>query len=170
MQAHQDLVIESAYAEHRATLVRNLSFRFRDPEAAEDLAQEAFLRLAREVEAGRVPDNVGAWLYRVAMNLALSEARRAKVATRHEQTLPRPAAPDSPEQIVIEGELTAAVGAVLAQLSAHERHALLLAANGVGGMEIATWLGRTPAATRTLMCRARAKIRERMQLARLAPI
>lgn len=170
MLSHQDLVIESAYAEHRSKLVRNLTFRTRDPEAAEDLAQESFLRLAREIEVGRTPDNVGAWLYRVGMNLAVSEARRAKVATRHEPALPRPAQPDSPEQIVLEGELSAAVCDVLAQLATHERHALVLAAHGVGGIEIARALGRTPAATRTLLCRARAKIRERMLLANLAPI
>lgn len=170
MQAHQELVIESAYVEHRAKLVRNLTFRTRDPEAAEDLAQESFLRLARQVEVGRMPDNVGAWLYRVGMNLAISEARRAKVATQHEPALPRPDAPDSPEQIVLAGELSAAVSDVLAQLSTHERHALVLAAHRVGGIEIAGELGRTPAATRTLLCRARAKIRERMFLANLAPI
>ncbi len=38
--------------------------------------QESFLRLFKEVEAGRTPDNVRAWLYRVGSNLAISRGRR----------------------------------------------------------------------------------------------
>ena len=46
------------------------------PGVAEDLLQEAFLRLTREVRADRTPDNVRAWLYRVGANLAVSRGRR----------------------------------------------------------------------------------------------
>ncbi len=169
MQAFQDLLIEAAFIEHRAPLVRHLTFLTRDRDAAEELAQESFLRLAREVDAGRTPENVPAWLHRVGANLATSQARRMQVATRRESELPRPSEPANPERVVVEGELAAAVGAVMGQLSVPERRALLLAATGVGGVEIASSLGRTPGATRTLLCRARAKIRERIRLAGLAP-
>ena len=37
----------------------------RDGAAAEDIVQEAFLRLVRESRSGRFPDNARAWLYRV---------------------------------------------------------------------------------------------------------
>jgi DNA-directed RNA polymerase specialized sigma24 family protein len=40
-----------------------------------------------------------------------------------------------------------------------ERTALLMAAQGVSGIEIADYLGRSPAATRTMMCRARLRLR-----------
>ena len=54
----------------------------RDEVAAEDLVQETFLRLTAEVRQGRVPDNVRAWLYRVASNLAISRGRRVATALR----------------------------------------------------------------------------------------
>ena len=40
-----------------------------------------------------------------------------------------------------------------------ERIALLMAAQGLSGIEIADYLGRSPAATRTMMCRARLRLR-----------
>lgn len=169
MQAYNEVLVETAFIEHRSSLVRRLTALCRDPEAAQDIAQEAFLRLARELEAGRGPDNPGAWLHRVGANLATSQARRAQVATRHEAELPKPAEPASPERIVVESELAEAVGAVMEELSTPERRALVLAANGVGGVDIAASIGRTPGATRTLLCRARAKIRERMRVTGFAP-
>jgi RNA polymerase sigma-70 factor (ECF subfamily) len=168
MQAYAERLVEAAFTEHRASLVRRLTAVTRNADVAEDLAQEAFLRLAREIEAGRLPDDVGAWLRRVGTNLAMSRGRHLQVVDRRAGALPRPAEPDSPEHAVVEGELTAAVGAVLAQMSRAERHALALAANGYGGIEIAASLGRTPGATRTLLCRARAKIRERVEIAGFA--
>lgn len=45
-------------------------------EAAQDIASEALRRLLEEFRAGRAPDHLGAWLYRVAFNLAVDQHRR----------------------------------------------------------------------------------------------
>lgn len=168
MQAYAGQLVEAAYTEHRAALVRHLTALCRDADAAEDLAQEAFLRLARETEAGRAPDDVAAWLHRVGSNLVMSRGRHLQVVDRREGDLPRPSEPAGPEHIVLAGELTMAVGVVLAQMSGAERQALALAANGFHGSEIARSIGRSPGATRTLLCRARAKIRAQLQQAGFA--
>ena len=165
MHADPEACVESAFREHRQGLVRYLTWLTHDAEAAQDLAQEAFLRLAREFEAGRTPDRVDAWLRRVASNLATSQARHAQVASRHEAALVRRVEPRSPESIVVSGELAAQVDALVGALSANERHAVLLAAHGVSGVDIASAVGRSPAATRTLLCRARAKLRQGMHSA-----
>lgn len=170
MQVNAGQHVEAAFIEHGAAVVRHLTALTRDASAAEDLAQEAFLRLAREIEAGRVPDDAAAWLHRVGTNLAMSRGRHLQVVDRRAGFLPRPSAPDGPEQIVVQGELAEAVALVLAQMSGTERRALTLAANGYRGAEIAASLGRTTGATRTLLCRARAKARDRMQLAGFAGI
>lgn len=169
MQSWADHTVEAAFIDHRPGLVRYLTWLTHDGEIAEDLAQDAFLRLARELETGRQPDNVAAWLRRVAGNLATSRARRVQVATRHAAELARPAEPRSPESIVVGGELAAHVDALVGELSVTERRAVVLAAHGVAGADIAAAVGRTPAATRTLLCRARAKLREGMQRAGYAP-
>lgn len=162
-------VIEAAYTEHRAALERHLTVVCRDPEAARDLAQEAYIRLVREVEAGRSPRNIGAWLHRVGANLAASRGRHLAVVDRHDFLVARPAEEANPEHVVVEAELAADVARVLGELSRRERHALVLAAYGYGNAEIATSIGKTPGATRTMLCRARSKIRDRMQVMGLAP-
>jgi RNA polymerase sigma-70 factor (ECF subfamily) len=159
MQAYAGFLVEAAYSEHRAALVRHLTQVTRDGEVAQDLAQEAFIRLAREVDAGRAPDDTAAWLHRVGLNLATSRGRHLQVVERRADRIPRPAVPESPDDVAIAGELGAAIALALAQLSGAERHALALAAHGFEGHEIASSIGRTPGATRTLLCRARAKVR-----------
>jgi len=170
MQAWTGHLVEVAYTEHRPMLVRYLSQVTRDSETAQDLAQDAFLRLAFEIQAGRLPNDTGAWLRRVGSNLAMSRGRHLQVVDRHAGNLPRPSEPVSPEEIVVQGELAAAVGGVMAQLSGTERRALALAANGYGPSEIAASVGRSAGATRTLLCRARSKIRDQVRLAGFAGV
>src|SRR5262249_28528500 len=64
-----DDFVSAAFRAHRDELFTFLARTTRDDDEAEDLVQETFLRLAREARAGRVPDQVRAWLYRVASNL-----------------------------------------------------------------------------------------------------
>lgn len=168
MQRSQDL-LEAAWAAHNARLVRRLTALTRNPDVAEDLAQEAFLRLAREIEAGRVPADAGAWLHRVAFNLAASRGRHLTVVDRHAGRLRPPDAPATPEAIAIESERAGVLQAALAELSRADREALLLAAHGYRGSEIAASIGRTPGATRTLLCRARGKMRGLLEGAGFSP-
>ena len=157
-----DQIVEQAYETHLGPLQRRLTAVTRDPAAAEDLAQEAFVRLVVEVRAGRMPDQPGAWLYRVAQNLATSRGRRLSVAARNGDRLARPADPRSPEATLIEAEDGQALHKALDELGATDRRALLLSAHGYRGQEIARALGRSDGATRTLLCRARTKVRERL--------
>jgi RNA polymerase sigma-70 factor (ECF subfamily) len=136
----------------------------RDPEAAADVTQEAFLRLMREVSERERPENVRAWLYRVATNLVVNRARRATVADRWRRIVAGPErVVDSPERSLLDRERDATVRAALAEMSKDARTGLLLAANGFSGREIADALGRTELATRSLLCRARTQLRGRLE-------
>lgn len=159
MLAAQELVIDHEYRSGHDALVRRLAALTRDREEATDLAHEAFLRLTREVAEGRTPTSPAAWLYRVGSNLALSRGRRIAVADRRASDLPIPPAPPAPEQLVVNAELGRALRIELARLSPPERRAVLLAAEGYPPAEIAAVIGRTPGATRTMLCRARTKLR-----------
>ena len=132
----------------------------RDPEAAADLVQEAFLRLIGEVQAGRAPESARAWLYRVVANLATSRGRRASVAARWQSRVARRDHHEAPEARFLEEEASREVQELLEGVSKDERTALLLSAHGFAGAEIAAVLGRTHLATRALLCRARARLRD----------
>src|SRR2546428_11441139 len=84
-----DTSIEEAYQQHRGPVYGQLLAITRAPAAAEDLCQEAFLRLTREGRAGRMPDNIGAWLHRVAANLATSRGRRSRTVAGRRDHPPR---------------------------------------------------------------------------------
>jgi RNA polymerase sigma-70 factor (ECF subfamily) len=159
LEAHS---IEQEYLEHHASLVRRLTAICRDAAAAEDLAQEAFLRLTREMAAGRGPDDVPAWLYRVGANLATSRGRRLAVAERHRAGLVGPAMDEDPAVDVLQDELRAALRTALAELPATDRQAVLLAAHGYRGPEIARLVHRSPGATRMLLWRARSRLRDHL--------
>jgi RNA polymerase sigma factor (sigma-70 family) len=72
--------ILEAYLENEVALKRYLSRFIRSREAADDLAQEAFLR-AFAAECGQMIEAPKAFLFKVAKNLALNElARQSSVA------------------------------------------------------------------------------------------
>ena len=152
----------AAFSDHWA-MIRGTALRStRDPDVAADVAQEAFLRLVAEANAGRFPNNVGAWLYRTSANLVVSRARRVAVARRFEAALVRREQPAEPPAIVSMRERTNELAVALSGLSAAERMALMLAAEGATGEEMTARVGRTAGATRTLLCRARKRLRSRL--------
>ena len=152
-------LLDDLYREHAARLTRWITGMTRDQAAAEDLVGEAFLRLARELAAGRRPDNPPAWVAQVARHLAISRARRASTAARLAPCLVDRGVGEDPATATLASERAAAVRTVLDSLPPAERLAIVLAAEGVRGPEIADRLGRTPLATRALLCRARRRMR-----------
>jgi RNA polymerase sigma-70 factor (ECF subfamily) len=154
--------IAEAYDLHQRELFTFALRCSRDREIAEDLVHEAFLRLIVEFEAGREPDNVRAWLYRVTANLNISRARRAAVAHKQAGELASRETAPGPEPLFLDHERRSDIDAALAELVPDARTALLMAANGFSGMEIAEAIGRTGIATRAMMCRARLQLRQRL--------
>ena len=63
---------------------------------------------------------------------------------------------------IIRGETRREVWAALATLPVDARTALMLAAHGFSGREVAAALGRSELATRSLICRARLRLREQV--------
>ncbi|HEX5826172.1 MAG TPA: RNA polymerase sigma factor [Candidatus Limnocylindrales bacterium] len=164
-----DSVVVAAWADHHEELFAFLVRTTRDAEVAEDLLQEAFLRLTREIRAGRAPDNVRAWLYRVGTNLAVSRGRRISAAMRglvRVRAAQGPAWTDrTPETSFLQHEAHDALVHALAELGPDARAAVLLSSEGFSGAEIAAAIGRTEAATRTLLCRTRVQVRRRLETA-----
>jgi RNA polymerase sigma-70 factor, ECF subfamily len=152
-------VVMRAFEEHAGKLT---SFAFgmtRDRDVADDLVQETFLRLVKELAADRPPENIPAWLFRVCANLATSRGRRVTVARRFLSSV-RSLPDEAPADVeTLRRETNASLYAGLATVPADARAALLMAAQGFSGREIAEAIGRSEMATRTMMFRAREKLR-----------
>jgi RNA polymerase sigma-70 factor (ECF subfamily) len=131
----------------------------RDDDLAADLVHEAFLRLVREVQADRTPDRIGAWLFRVVRNLAISDIRRRKSLEKACAYLKVEDAADAPEMTALEREREGWLRAAFSRLNADQRTALHFAASGLTGREAARAMGRSECATRAMLWRARNRLR-----------
>jgi len=131
----------------REPLYRYLVVTFGRPSDAEDVAQEAFVQLYRELQAGRAVENVRAWLFRVAHNLALNRISHDRflepleAAPWDELCAEREDAAPDPEQRVIEEERWREFQVGVRQLSPQQRQCLLLRVEGLRYREIAEIMG-----------------------------
>ena len=97
---------------------------------AEDLAQEAFIKILDRLDSFRGDKPVETWLYRVTVNHCLDYLRRNPAKRRH---LPLESAPEAPtddeasaESALLASELQSAVAAALATLPEKYRIVYLL--------------------------------------------
>lgn len=164
-----ELELSELYLQHRGEILAFLLPMTRDSDAAEDILQEAFIRLIREARADRMPDNVRAWLYRVAANLAISRGRRMATWFRIVPRLLERGEPPRPETEFLRREQDEELHAALGRLQPDGRAALLLAAQGFSGHEIAALIGKSETATRTLLYRSRIELRRLAEAAEVQP-
>ncbi|GAA3682055.1 hypothetical protein GCM10022224_052990 [Nonomuraea antimicrobica] len=122
--------------------------RTRDPHLAEDLAQETFIKATRALLGWR-GENPGAWLLAIARNVLIDHVRR----TRRELPLPDPEELAVPAFDVSAVEVREALDRVPEQ---HRRLLTLVYLEGFSLVEVAAMTGRTTAAVKTAIWRARA--------------
>jgi RNA polymerase sigma-70 factor (ECF subfamily) len=151
--------VTTAFELYHGRIVGTLVHVTRDRDLAEDLAAEAFARLARAAAEGRVPDDPCAWLHRVALNLVVDNARRTHVARAFAPRLVDAATPVGPEEAAIEHDDAARLRSALQALPAEHQAALVMAAEGWTSREIGDRLGRTDVGVRTILSRARRALR-----------
>lgn len=168
VEARDDSAVCEAWDAYHGEVFAFLLGYTRDAAAAEDLVQDTFLRLVREVRSGHGPQQVRPWLYQVAANLAVSRSRRVLSARRWFERIGVPshdatAAERSPEDLLVRQEQAGELDQALSRLRPEARTALLLASAGFSGREIAGLISHSEDATRTLMCRARLQLRHSLE-------
>ena len=133
-------------------LVRFLRARLGDADEAEDIAQEAFVRLLR-----CQPEHPKAWLFAVANNLASDQARVTKGRARHLALLSadiREHQDPGPEQMLLQTDEVERVHRALASLTERDRTLLLLHHEGFRYRDIAYQLGLAAGSIGSLLTRA----------------
>lgn len=129
-------------------------------EEAQDIAQEAFLRLYRNLNKLQSEDQVRPWLSRVTVNLAL-DLRKGSVCVTALGDKDVAAATPDPEAAVLQWEREKLVAQALDTLPAKERAAIVLRdVEGLSTREVAGILGSSEATVRSQICVARMKLKK----------
>ena len=119
-----DALVALLFREEAPSLVRLARFFVDDRTAAEDVVQEAFIRLARSAHRIRERDRAAAYLRSIVLNLARDHNRRGLVSMRH-----RPPADPTPvsveEEVVVRAEQQQVIQA-LRELPRRQRDCLVL--------------------------------------------
>jgi RNA polymerase sigma factor (sigma-70 family) len=151
---------EEAYRSFHAQVVRQLTYLLGERTAAEDIAQETFLKLYTVPPPTR--QNIGGWLHQVGARLALNYLRSEKRRQRRELQAGAPADPRviPLEEAIWRQETVRAVRRVLDQLPAREGLALLLRHAGFAYQELAGILDVAPGSVGTLLARAQRQFLE----------
>ena len=142
-------LVAATYDRHQRELFSFALRASRDSHAAEDLIEDAFGRLIEESRSEQLPVNVRAWLYRTVAEAVIAGGRPVA-----------PTVGSVDPDLDHDPDLDRALG----ELAANERTALLLAAAGFSGIEIAEALGKSPSGMRTAMARSRLSLRRGLEM------
>ncbi len=127
----------------RAPVFRYLLRKTHDTGRAEELTQEAFLRLCRHLQEGRTLENPKAWLFTVANNLAIDAKRNdSNIADLDEHTWKeieesRSGTQVDPEKLMLQDERLDRLHIAVLNLTTLQRDCLHLRAEGLRYREIA---------------------------------
>ncbi|MGD9854225.1 MAG: RNA polymerase sigma factor [Planctomycetaceae bacterium] len=140
-------------------LIRVIQRFIRDPDIAEDLAQETFLRVYERLEQFDASRRFGPWLFRIGVNLTLDHLRRKKrrgwlglFSEQRQERWPDPGVEDPRQAIDLHQE----VRSVVEELPEKYRTVLVLRdLENFSTSEIAAILDRTEATIRWRLAEAR---------------
>jgi RNA polymerase sigma-70 factor (ECF subfamily) len=159
-----------AYDQSVLRLAMNL---LRSPEDAQDVYQEAFLRVYRNLNSFRFDCSFHTWLYRIVTNLCLDQMRKRKVRKEESaqvegtdgpvdrlDTLQEARAEGDPMRNLFSGQLRERIQKALGELTARERMVFELRHyQGLRLRNIGEILGTTEEAAKNCLFRATQKMR-----------
>jgi RNA polymerase sigma-70 factor (ECF subfamily) len=145
----------------------------RSPEDAQDVYQEAFLRVYRNLNSFRFDCSFHTWLYRIVTNLCLDHMRKRKVRREESSqvegldgpvdrmdTFQESRADGDPQRSLFSGELRQGIKKALSELTARERMVFELRHyQGMKLRDIGETLGTTEEAAKNCLFRATQKMR-----------
>ena len=154
-------VLAPRYAVRAASLARRVSGR---PADAEDIVQEALLRVWINAPRWRPEAAFRTWFYRIVFNLALNRKRRAPFSPL--EAVGDPVDPAlRADAALLRAEQGRRIAAAIAALPARQRSAIALTYDEeLSNAEAAQVLGTSVSAFETLLVRARRSLRAKLDL------
>jgi RNA polymerase sigma-70 factor, ECF subfamily len=176
VKAGEQSAFDYLVQKYRRPIVSFMYRMARNSAAAEDLAQEVFLRVYRSRETYEPSAKFTTWLYRIATNLAVNHARD----TRHERpevqisldepdddtgtTLELPDGTLNAEQMMVRRERMLAIRRKVEALPEQQRLAVIMHKyQQMDYKQIADVLKKSESATKSLLFRAYETLREQLK-------
>jgi len=158
------------YEQFRPRILRYME-RLAGESEAEDLAQEAFAKVANSLASFRGKSQLSTWIYRIATNTALDRLRRmpkAPTVQLAEEDIPNESVwtgvdERTPESQVYRNEMSACIRGFIATLPENYRMVLLLGEfEGLKNEEVAEILDLSQATVKIRLHRARQRLKEEL--------
>lgn len=158
--------VAQLFEEQAVPLVKYLTARFRNPAEAQDIAQEAWLRIFRLANPEEL-SNAKAFLFQTASNLAIDRARRGKLEQKYldqELGLAEPALAPSMERTIAGTQQLEQVEQILLGLPLKCRQAFVAhRSQGLPYAEIARQLGVSTSMVEKYIIQALRQLRSRLK-------
>jgi RNA polymerase sigma factor (sigma-70 family) len=152
--------IAALFDEYAPMVLAICRYNLRDPQAAEDAAQETFLAAHRSLLRGTTPREPAAWLATIARNECKRTGRAPRPAPLDEATT---ASYLDPAEIVADRADLSDVTGAIAELPARQREALVLREFcGLSYEQVAAAMSVSGAAVDSLLSRARKHLVEQL--------
>jgi RNA polymerase sigma-70 factor (sigma-E family) len=162
--SERDALVAELFAAQGANLVRLARIFTDDRNAAEDLVQEAFIRLHRAAHRISDPAKAAPYLRSIVVNLARDHNRRGLMSLRHQEAVPAGSAPDAPEDVLVADEDRRRLLDELRGLSPRQRECIALRFYmELTEIEIASLLGISNNSVKTHCRRGMETLRSRME-------
>lgn len=166
----------SKLVEHYHRPVYSVCYRLLGtPAAAEDAAQEAFIRAYQALDRYDPDRSFATWILSIASNYCIDQLRKRKVTVlsldsdKHGWLAPPDPGP-SPEKVALDKEKSALVQSILAELPDTDRAAVILQFwHDYSYHEIAETLDLSNSAVKSRLFRARKLMAEKWQEMQMAP-
>jgi RNA polymerase sigma-70 factor, ECF subfamily len=160
------VAVELLFREHYARIVGMLARLTGDRAHSEEIASDVFHKLSQRPALLHGPDDLTAWIYRVATNAGFdalrTNARRRKREDAAGAEIHGAATPDALDSLLAEERRTR-VREVLGSLKPRDAQLLLLRANGLAYRELAATLGIEPGSVGTMLARAEAEFEKKFR-------
>ena len=163
---------ERLVALHQNAVIGTVAKMLGDVTEAHDIAQQVFLRVWKSAHRYRPSAKFTTWLFTITRNLVFNETRRrsrrktiSADAQEEEYQLTIPDTKNrTPDEESLNNELWRAIDAAIAALPARQRMAVILRRyENMPYGEIATVLSVSGASVKSLLFRARAELKEKLQ-------
>ena len=164
--------LELLIGAHQSRVVGTIAKMLGDESEAEDIAQQVFIRVWTSAARYQPSAKFTTWLFKITRNLVFNELRRRKrhpaTALEHESEEHHFQAPDqqakAPDVSMLDGEMHAAIQQAINSLPELQRMAIVLRRyEDMPYEEIAEVLKLSVPAVKSILFRARAELRERLQ-------